>query len=61
LNIFVQKSHGTVTKFTEVLSNEPNGIHFSGHGEEQALILEADDCSAIRLFRSDIKEKLQQL
>ena len=55
----MRKSHGTVTNFSAVLADEPNGIHFSGHGEEIALILEADeDCSSVRLYRTELQEKL---
>jgi hypothetical protein len=59
VNVF--KRHATTTNFSEVLSRGPQGLHFSGHGEKEALILETDDCIAQRLYQSELSGLLSKM
>jgi len=57
----VYKEHATIDNFSKMLKRQPNGIHFSGHGTKEALILESNATESVRLNSDDLVERLKVL
>jgi len=60
-SITLSKVHGTVPNFSEVIYKGPQALHWSGHGSDQALFFETEECLAKKVGEPSLKALLKPL
>jgi hypothetical protein len=54
----MNKVQATPQNMQDILSRKPRGLHFSGHGEREALIFEDSNCGMLRFDQDNLETML---